>query len=201
MKKLIFVIILIVSVMAFTIAYASNNQDENAYYNSVYDESKKPLLRTFNLPISVEIIEDEAFEGTAITNIVLPETVTIIGDRAFANIKTLRTIRIPMSTASIAKTAFIGTNNVTITAAPNSYARTWAKENGLPFSPLTVIYAGTGNQSITASLSSVSKEVPDTESSETQDTYRTWRKIEEIQVHDTIEIIANVIQGRAPPMS
>lgn len=151
------------------------------------------------LPESVEIIEEEAFEGTAIVTIKLSENVKTIGDRAFANINTLQSIWIPISTKSIAETAFTGSNNVSITAAPNSYARAWARENKLPFSPTIVMYAGTGVQNVSGSLASVSNEVLDTESSKTQDTNRAWRKFEEIQVHDNIEIMANVIQGRAPP--
>ena len=50
---------------------------------------------TFNLPASLQIIEAEAFEGTAIVTVDLPETVETIGERAFANIPTLRQITIP----------------------------------------------------------------------------------------------------------
>ncbi|MBQ6480480.1 MAG: leucine-rich repeat protein [Anaerolineaceae bacterium] len=165
----------------------------------IHFDIDKNIIR---LPISLMIIEDEAFEGTAIEQVELSDSVISIGNQAFANIKTLRSIRIPMSTISIAKTAFAGSQNVMITATPNSYAWTWAKENRLPLSPFAVLCAGTDSQSVVATLSYASKEVLDTaESSEKQETNRIWRKLEEIQAHGTIEIIANVVQGRAPPMA
>ena len=96
---------------------------------------------TFNLPASLQIIEDEAFEGTAIVAVDLPETVETIGERAFANIPTLRQITIPQKTKRIAKTAFAGSKNVILTGAYGSFAHAWARENCIPFAPAAVITA------------------------------------------------------------
>jgi len=200
MKRAIFIIVFIAAIMAFTVAFAVGK--DASFVNIMnHEESAESVTQNINLPESLEVIEDEAFEGTAITNIILPENVTTIGDRAFANISTLRLIRIPSATTFISRTAFDGSNKVMIISAPDSYARKWAKENQFPFSPLTMMYAGTGTMGISASLTSSAKEVLDTEASETEESRKTWRKIEEIQVDKTIEIIANHVQGRAPPMT
>ena len=60
----------------------------------------------FQLPVSLRVIEDEAFEGTAIVSAALPDSVESIGERAFANISALRSVKIPNATKEIAKSAF-----------------------------------------------------------------------------------------------
>ena len=164
----------------------------------IHFDIDKNIIR---LPISLMIIEDEAFEGTAVTEVILPETVTTIGERAFADIDNLRSIRIPIGTISIADNVFAGSNRVVITAAPNSYARAWAKKNHVPFSPITVMYAGFGGVNASTNLVTVSKEIIDIESIEKQESIRTWKRLEEIEVYNTIKIIANIVQGRAPPVT
>lgn len=212
MKKKLFVFLFFINFifafLIFTYAYANDVPDnQNEQHVSVLvitpgdNCAQEKAVKTFELPELLTIIGDEAFEGTSIVNIDLPEKVTTIGERAFANIQTLRIFRIPIATNNIARSAFIGSNNVMIMAAQDSYARSWAKENGIPFLPLTVMCAGTGGQNITGSLVTALKEVLDTESIETQNTNRAWRKFEEIQAHETIKIIANVIQSRAPPVA
>ena len=106
-------------------------------YNSADGEKESQIT----LPTSLTIIEDEAFVGTAITNVVLPENVEVIGDYAFANIQTLMKISIPNKTAYIGKNAFKDSTNVKITGAPKGYAKTWAHEHGIPFNPITSFYA------------------------------------------------------------
>ena len=200
MKKVFFAIILIFCVMTFTCAYASTDQK---VFDSIHNLSKpeKSIIRLFHLPDSLQKIEDEAFEGTAVTEVILPETVTTIGERAFADIDNLRSIRIPIGTISIADNVFAGSNRVVITAAPNSYARAWAKKNHVPFSPITVMYAGFGGVNASTNLVTVSKEIIDIESIEKQESIRTWKRLEEIEVYNTIKIIANIVQGRAPPVT
>ena len=74
---------------------------------------------TFKLPASLKAIQDEAFEGTALVTVDLSGTsVEKIGERAFANIPTLIGIRVPEKTRFIAKTAFAGSDHVTLTGAP-----------------------------------------------------------------------------------
>ena len=61
--------------MAFTCAQAEEKEDA-------------PIQ--FRFPASLQIIEEEAFEGTSIVIVDLPESVEEIGDRAFAEIETLK---------------------------------------------------------------------------------------------------------------
>ena len=85
------------------------------------------------MPDSLRIIEESAFEGTALTTVYLPETVTTIGRRAFADIKDLRVVFIPKATVVIDEEAFDGAGNLTIWGVPGSYAEEWAGRHSIRF--------------------------------------------------------------------
>ena len=158
-------------------------------------------IQTFKLPASLQIIEDEAFEGTAIVGVDLPETVESIGNRAFANIFSLQFVKIPCITTVIAKNAFLGSNHVKITGAPNSYARIWAKENGVPFTACTVLYACTSN--VQASSGIYTRQTkPDIETIiDTDENVISpqSRPVEDIKADRFDQYIANSLCTRAPP--
>ena len=120
-------------------------------------EQKKTLTPDFVLPKSLITIEEEAFEGTAITSIVLPGYVDTIGDYAFANIKTLRVINIPQSISFIGDNAFIGSNQVLATGMPVGYVNSWAVKSGVPFAPFNGFQAH--NNSIRLSCITKNKSV------------------------------------------
>ena len=68
-----------------------------------------PALETLNkptFPSGLTTIEEEAFEGTKFQAVVVPETCTSIGSRAFANCSELVYVRIPASVTSIPSDAF-----------------------------------------------------------------------------------------------
>ena len=157
----------------------------------------------FRLPASLQTIEDEAFEGTALVRVELPDTLVSIGDKAFANIPTLRSIRIPENTKWIARSAFAGSDCVTITGAPNSYARAWARENGIPFAPVAVMYAGTGSVQLTISQDE-RKEQADAAVLASDDRalrHPQYKPFSEIQSERYDACVAHHISGRAPPRS
>ena len=161
------------------------------------DDFTIPLFR---LPALLQIIEEEAFEGTAFVTVELPETVETIGEKAFANIPTLRSVKIPEKTREIAVTAFAGSDYVTIIAAPGSYARTWARENGVPFAPITVMFAGTGSSLISASAAGFEADFSlNFDSADDKTENRQWRPAGEIKADQYEQFIANHILGRAPP--
>ena len=82
------------------------------------------------LPKALQVIEEEAFYGdTSLDKVVLPDNVKEIGARAFAN-STLSEINLPDSLTYIADSAFIGTNDVSVSADPGTYAYDWAVEEG-----------------------------------------------------------------------
>ncbi len=194
-KHIVFTLIVLAWIFALTSASAA------------VSESKKDVeldaitVPTFQLPASLTIIEDEAFEGTAITNIDLPELLEYIGDNAFANIPTLRFVSIPDNTKYIAGTAFTGSRHVKISGAPNSYARAWARENGIPFAPVAVLNAGTGTVQITASQDNQQEQNAADVNGFAAWTQKCpqWRSASEIKAAQYDACIANHISGRAPP--
>lgn len=82
-----------------------------------------------NMPAALQIIDEEAFYGsTSIDKVVLPDNVTEIRARAFAN-STLSEINLPDSITYIDDTAFDGPSKVTLLVNEGSYAYTWAVRN------------------------------------------------------------------------
>ena len=182
----------------WTVRFVHVSQMNLEEENAITGADAQPAFR---LPASLRFIEDEAFEGTAIVSIDLPETVESIGENAFANIPTLRSVKIPENTKKIARTSFAGSSNVMITGTPGSYARTYARENGLPFSPVTVVYAGTGSVQV-SEAESVHRTRIDTDTNdaaEGNDAAPQWRPAEESKTEQYDQCIAHSIVGRAPP--
>ena len=80
---------------------------------------------TLTLPSGLKQIEAQAFYGDKkLNNVVLPEGLQSIGDKAFAN-SGLKSIHLPSSVTYIADDAFAGTKNLRITAEEDSYAYDW----------------------------------------------------------------------------
>lgn len=81
------------------------------------------------MPAALKIIDEEAFYGsTSIDKIALPEGVTEIRSRAFAN-SSLAEINLPDSLTYIADDAFDGPDKVSVTANPGTIAYDWAVRN------------------------------------------------------------------------
>ena len=91
------------------------------------------LVPDFILPASLTTIETEAFAGGAFTCVQLPEVTTVIGSRAFAGCPNLSYIYIPGATETIAEDAFSGVSGLTILGRSDSYAKTYAQQNGILF--------------------------------------------------------------------
>jgi len=73
------------------------------------------------------------FARANITEAVIGEGITHIGDRSFYNCISLKKIVIPESVTSIGTYAFKNCEELTIYGIPGSYAETYANENGIPF--------------------------------------------------------------------
>lgn len=189
MKKGITFVLIVLCVLVFAISYASAR-----------DIPEKEIIVESRLPASLEIIGEEAFDGTALTKIELPSTVIQVGERAFANILSLREVSIPYLTRYIASNAFEGSNRTTITAPANSYARTYARTKDIPFSPIVMLCASTQASVATILSISRSKEILESDSSVRPILETQWKRIEEINITRTEELIANHVQGRAPPI-
>lgn len=79
-------------------------------------------------------INKQTFYGcSGLEEIRLPKTVDSIGSYAFAACTSLMKIYIPEATTSIDAKAFRNSPNVTIYGYRDSYAQTYADENGIPF--------------------------------------------------------------------
>ena len=152
--KILFVVLLSMLIV-FTCARAakSPNDEELTVRQScqsvltekktLIDESIK-YVSSAQLPTSLTIIDDSAFEGTALVSVEIPESVTYIGDYAFANIPSLLGIHIPDTTQFIGKDAFIGSREVTLSASSGSYAKSWAAANGYRFQLISTFTARDG---------------------------------------------------------
>lgn len=147
------IISLLLTLCVFTCANAAVHSDGNElppasqfirFKNRSAEESQEVKQIASSLPAALQMIDDSAFEGTALISVAIPESVTYIGDHAFANIPTLLGIRIPDNTQFIGKDTFSGSQQVILAASSKSYARTWAMENSIPFAPITVFSASDG---------------------------------------------------------
>ena len=218
-RFMIYLLVLISVLTVFTCAHAANDyqvhRERITTENNTWFGFDKELIDrliceetaevvpppVFKLPASLQVIEDEAFEGTSLFSVELPDSVVTIGERAFSNISTLHAVSIPDSVTYIARNTFTGSDKVTITASPGSYARTWAKENGVPFHSITVLYAGTGHllQIGSALAESNPTEIICESNSTKTDAGTQWRAAGDIAASKYEECIANHVQGRSPP--
>ncbi len=154
------------------------------------------------LPSSLEFIDEEAFDGTSLTSIDIPNSVKTIGDYAFANIFTLKKVDIPNSVEYIGENTFRGSSQITISCAPYGYVRDWVDKNKIPYRPVTSLFA----YSVSAQVLQVDNKVKvrklvlDNNSAEHMHTRQTGRMPGELSVSQYEGYISFHVQGRAPPM-
>ena len=79
----------------------------------------------------VSSIADNAFAGTSVTSVIVPDTVTELGWFAFADCTSLTSVTLPASVASIGYGAFDGCPNLTVYCPKDSYAAQFAISFGL----------------------------------------------------------------------
>ena len=86
------------------------------------------------LPEDLIVIEEEAFAGSSFTYVKIPIGITEIGDRAFAECRSLKFVYIPPAAELISKTAFENVpSGLTIIGEKDSYAEFYAVKNGYNF--------------------------------------------------------------------
>ena len=87
----------------------------------------------FTFPACLTWIDDEAFSGTAVKTVVLPDGFLHIGDRVFSNTAYLSDVYIPKTTEHIADSAFSEYCKFTIHGVDGSYACKWAEKHHISF--------------------------------------------------------------------
>lgn len=110
------------------------------YDGNLACNNQSPKLEELVLPDTVEIIAEGAFaENWGFKSIVLPEGVKIIEDNAFFLCSNLADITIPVSVTRIGTQAFAAIGNGTgpvIHGYEGSYAQSFAREQGMEFQPI-----------------------------------------------------------------
>lgn len=164
-------------------------------------DSDDSAASSFTLPSSLQYIDDEAFAGTAAERIELPTGVQEIGNRAFADNPNLKSVYIPESVTHISADAFAGSRQVIITAASGSYARKWASENAIPFTPAIVMFAGMGGTTapVLSLLSGVPEVVIESGNIRAVEEKTDWKAVAEIAALKYEKCLANHVAGRSPP--
>lgn len=86
------------------------------------------------LPEGLLALEEEAFSGTSdIQTARLPQSLTLVGSRAFADCEALLSVYFASADAEIASDAFEGCENLTIYAPADGSVASFARENGIRF--------------------------------------------------------------------
>ena len=112
---------------------------ENLYLNGT-------LITDLVVPSSVTSIGSSAFYNCSnLTSIIIPSSVTSIGSYAFSYCTRLTSVVIPSSVTFIGSDAFQYCYKVTIYGYLGSYAETYANENDISFVPIDNIFTAVGN--------------------------------------------------------
>jgi len=96
------------------------------------------------LPSFLEIIDEEAFENTALGKALLPDSLRAVGRRAFADMNVLSYVYMPERIEWISADAFEGNEEITFLGVPGGNAERWAEENGYRFMPAEAIVPSGG---------------------------------------------------------
>jgi hypothetical protein len=91
-----------------------------------------PNVTNVVIPDGVTVIRKYAFRYCEnLESITIPNSVTFIGDRAFAYCESLESVTIPNSVTFISNEAFYRCANVIMHCNRNSYAEEYAKKNNV----------------------------------------------------------------------
>ena len=118
------------------------NQDQNILGKNSPPERTNPN----SLPASLIEIGESAFEGTALSNISLPDNIETIEDRAFAENDQMFAISIPKTVESIGREAFTDNKKLIIQTETGTYAKYWAQRQGVPYVVVPFLIAPAENK-------------------------------------------------------
>lgn len=107
------------------------NTEINTLYQSAF--YKCSSLEYVSLPVTLKTIGVSAFEKTSVKSVVIPENVTSVKNRAFADNRSLREVYIPEGVQKFGEEIFNGSENVKIYVIANSPAENYCAENDLNY--------------------------------------------------------------------
>ena len=89
--------------------------------------------KQLRLPENTVTVDTEAFMGSGVTTVIVPEGTTKLAGGAFAECDELVFVYLPSTLNSIADNAFAGSDHVVIIADPISYAVYYATLKDIPW--------------------------------------------------------------------
>lgn len=91
-------------------------------------------LTDINISSNISVINGQVFQNcTSLTEFTVPNSVGTISDFSFAGCTSLEKVVIPKTVKNISAKAFLNCDKLTIYGYSNSYAETYADENGINF--------------------------------------------------------------------
>lgn len=91
-------------------------------------------LTDINISSNISVINGQVFQNcTSLTEFTVPNSVGTISDFSFAGCTSLEKVVIPKTVKNISDKAFLNCDKLTIYGYTNSYAQTYAEENGINF--------------------------------------------------------------------
>lgn len=95
-------------------------------------QEKTETKEVSQLPSHLKVINDEAFAGTGIESIQIPESVCVVGEKAFADNDQLSIVSFLSEKLDMADNAFSG-SQVVLSGFSDSEVKYWAKRNGYKY--------------------------------------------------------------------
>ena len=97
------------------------------------EEQKMVSRSAAVMPSYLKEVDEEAFAGTALNTVILPNGLLRIHEKAFADIIHLGDVYIPPTTIYIGEHVFEGSSKPTIHGVKGTFAEKWTKKHRLPF--------------------------------------------------------------------
>lgn len=196
LKRRIWIALIFIIICLCTSAYAIKLDERNETVRDPFILSSGPEM--------LELIEESAFENTALEVVKLPESVRKIQDYAFAGSTSLRILQLPSNIEDIGDKIIQGSTHAMVAAAENSNVKKWAQINRVPFSAVLFLDSIKGHKVTTIFVSSSDTKV-DLEASgfnrtkSYQKTRRTGRTLGELKSSHFKGIAAQHVQSRFFP--
>lgn len=108
----------------------------------IFSESISAEPGVFSFPLSLEIVEEEAFFNVSSETLIFGKNISRIEKRAFGEIDNLKTVMLSESIEYIDDKAFSFNPDLFFLGVPGSYAEDWAKGHKYFFFPISYIWAG-----------------------------------------------------------